>query len=372
MPIITIYPSRYQGYLVPEIIIGLSSQIGGFHLSNSVSATLSVSSLFIFYLLLRKIATPLSSILAIVAIGSNPFWIIASTTSTDYIYPVFFFSLGLLTLLNEKTRLAGLIFALAVSARITYGPMVVLAFLFYFPYLSQEKPKLKKQFLHSVILFFLAASVLYLPVFVVSGMNLSFLSFADTSGGFLGVMVRFVYKNIYFWGLPAFLLLLFFFFRNNNFKFILTNPFYHPRIEKLLFHAVFWCFVYNEIIFAKLPHQYQYLLPILFCIIYFVATTAKNTYLSLIFALNIAYCLFCNFDILDTYQTQGVGKTIHSDSAKINFSVKEGVLTRDLEWRSIYQKHLVDDFNKKWQSSQFSPQLDEPQIKLQRGIHHSK
>ncbi len=348
-------PSRYQGYLVPEIIIGLSSQLGGFHLSNLVSAALSVSSLLIFYLLLIRIISPLTSILAVVAVGSNPFWIIASTTSTDYIYPVFFFMLGLLTLLDGKIRLTGLVFALAVSSRITYGPMVLLAFLFYFPYILNEKRKLRKRFSQGVVLFFSAASVLYLPVFIVSGMNLSFLAFADTSGGFLGVIVRFVYKNIYFWGLPTFILLLFFLFKNSHSRLIFKNPFYYTRIENLLLHAVFWCFIYNEVIFAKLPHQYQYLLPILFCMIYFVATTTKNTYLSLIFALNIVYCLFCNFDILDTYQTQGIGKTIHSDTAKINFSIKEGVLARDLEWRSTYQKHLIDDFNKKWQSSNFPP-----------------
>jgi hypothetical protein len=47
-------PSRFQGYLVPELSIGLASQVGGFYLSN-LSFLLSVSSLLIFYWLLIKL-----------------------------------------------------------------------------------------------------------------------------------------------------------------------------------------------------------------------------------------------------------------------------------------------------------------------------
>jgi len=39
-------------------------------------------------------------------------------------------------------------------------------------------------------------------------MSLSFLAVGpDASSGFVGIIARFIYKNIYFWGLPAFVLL---------------------------------------------------------------------------------------------------------------------------------------------------------------------
>ena len=52
-------PSRFQGYLIPELTIGLASEIGGFYLANFISIVLSVSSLFIFYALLLRVTTSL-------------------------------------------------------------------------------------------------------------------------------------------------------------------------------------------------------------------------------------------------------------------------------------------------------------------------
>lgn len=364
-------PSRFQGYLVPELSIGLASQVGGFYLSNLVSVLLSVSSLLIFYWLLIRITTRLNAVLAVAMIASNPFWIIASTTSTDYIYPVFFFTLGPFMLLNAKPRLAGLIFALAMSSRLTYAPMIVLAFAFYLPYVIKNKPEQRNQFFQGIILFFLGTAALYLPVFLASGMSFSFLKYADdTVGGWLGTIVRFIYKNIYFWGLPTFILLLIFFFRERVSypKAIFANPFANTRPEKLLFQVVSWGFAYNEIVFAKLPHQYQYLLPILFCVTYFIVTAptpSKTKFLGLVLALNIIYCLFCNFDILDTYQVGGAGTTIHSDAAKVNFSLKQGVLVQDFSWRATYQKHLVEDYNQKWQNAKGFYPLQDPRSRQQ-------
>jgi hypothetical protein len=65
-------PSRFQGYLIPEIVVGFSSQIGSFYLSNFISSILSVSTLFTFYLLLRKITLPLIAIFyLVVAVSSS-------------------------------------------------------------------------------------------------------------------------------------------------------------------------------------------------------------------------------------------------------------------------------------------------------------
>jgi hypothetical protein len=202
----------------------------------------------------------------------------------------------------------------------------------------------------------LSATALYLPVFFASGMTLSFLGFAsETSGGAFGIFARFLYKNVYLWGLPAFLVLAVFFFRERNFYWnqLCSNPLRYKQLSKLLFHAVFWCWLYNELLFFRLPHQYQYLIPVLFCVVYWIATLPsikkKATCLSLILILHLVYG-FLNLDVLDTYQTQGVNQTIHSDGAKFQLSLGDGVLVRDFKWRSIYQRHLVEDFNKQWQA----------------------
>lgn len=347
-------PSRFQGYLVPEIAIGLSSQLGDYYLSNLVSTLQAIASLFLFYRLLRRVTSPLTAALAAAAVGANPYWIIAATTSTDYIYPAFFFLLGVWLLINERIRLAGLVFALAVSARLTYGPMVTIAFGFYLPYLQQRR-ELGKRFFQGILLFLFASATLYLPVFFASGMTLSFLKYADdTSGGAVGTIARFVYKNVYFWGLPTFIVLGVFLIQERQFYWsqIRNTPFRQATPERLVFHAVLWCLIYNELLFAKLPHQYQYLIPVLFCVAFLIAQLPnlrkQVIFLSLIIALHTVHALV-NLDILQTYQTGENNQTIHSDGAVIQPSIKPGVLLRDYGWRSIYQRRFTNEFNQRWQ-----------------------
>ena len=345
-------PSRFQGNLIPELTIGLASEIGGFYLANLMSIVLSVSSLFIFYKLLLRITTVLIASLSVLAIASNPFWIIASTTSMDYVYGAFFFILGLFLLIKEKPRWAGLLFAAAVSSRLTYGPMAAIAFLLYFPY-TQENLKLRKSLIQGFLILLIATGGFYLPVFFASGMSLSFLAIGpDASGGFVGILARFFYKNIYFWGLPAFGLLVVFLIQDKSiYRKVLTNPFQKIRVEKLLFHGALWCLIYNEILFFKLPHEYAYLLPILFSITYLIATSdrvKKTRYLSFLIGLQLLYGLLFNLDVIQTYQKEPVAKTVHSDSAKIQISIKEGVLIREINWRSTYQAYQLGEFNKRW------------------------
>ena len=345
-------PSRFQGNLIPELTIGLASEIGGFYLANFISVVLSVSSLFIFYALLLRITTSLIAALSVLAIASNPFWIIISTTSMDYVYGAFFFISGLFILIKEKPRWAGLLFAAAVSSRLTYAPMVAIAFLLYFPY-TQEKRNLRSSLIQGFLVFLVASGVFYLPVFFASGMSLSFLAIGpDASGGFIGIIARFIYKNIYFWGLPASVLWIIFFIQEKSIhQKIAANPFQKVRVEKLLFQGALWCVVYNEIMFFRLPHEYAYLLPLLFSFTYFVAASdriKKTRYLSFLIGLQLLYGLIFNLDVLQTYQKEPVAKTIHSDSAKIHASIKEGVLIRELNWRSTYQAYQLSEFNKRW------------------------
>jgi len=347
-------PSRFQGYLVPEMIIGFTSQLGGFYLSNLVSASLAIVSLGFFYQLLRSFVPPLPAALAALAVGTNPYWVIAATTSTDYIYPAFFGLLGAWLLVHQHFRVAGLVFALAVSSRITYAPMITIAYGFYFFYLQHER-KLNYRFFQGIGLLIVGTIALYLPVFFASGMTLSFLSYADdASGGVVGNVARFFYKNVYFWGLPTFIGLIVLLTQNRQFYWsqICKFPLRYPTNYNFTFHAVLWLLIYNELMFAKLPHQYQYLLPILFCVTFFIVrlpnTRKQVICLSLIALLHLVHGVI-NFDVLETYQTDNVNSTIHSDGAVIKPGIREGILLRDYQWRSIYQRRMTTEFNQRWQ-----------------------
>jgi len=345
--------SRFQGYLIPELVIGASSQLGDFYLSNLISASLAIASLGLFYQLLRYFAAPLPAALAALAVGTNPYWIIAATTSTDYIYPAFFFLLGTWLLLKQRFRVAGLVFALAFSSRLTYAPMIAIAWGFYFFYLQHQR-KLNRRFFQGIGVFVVSAIALYSPVFFASGMTFSFLKYADdTNGGLIGNLARFTYKNIYLWGLPTFSVLLIFLIQTRRFYWhqICKLPFRRPTVDQILFHAILWVFIYNELMFAKLPHQYQYLLPVLFCVVFFITQypdfQKQVLCLSLVALLHLVHGVI-NFDLIETYQVDGIHSTIHSDGAVIKPGIKQGILLRDYHWRSIYQHRLTNDFNQRW------------------------
>ncbi len=356
-------PSRFQGYLVPEMVIGLTSEIGDFYLSNLVSAGLAIASLYLFYQLLIPFIAPLPAALGSLAIGTNPYWIIAATTSTDYVYPAFFFLLGIWLLRQQRFRLAGLSFALAVSSRLTYGPMVAIALGFYLPTLRQQRPLLPR-FWQGVLIFLGATAALYLPVFIASGYNFSFLAYADdTTGGTLGQIARYLYKNVYFWGLPTFIVLAGFFLRERRFYWQQFCQFPVPRSTpaKLAFHAVLALLLYNQLMFAKLPHQYQYLLPILFCVVFLITRfpdyQKQVICLSLIAVLHLVHG-FVNIDVLETYQIGSNNTTIHSDGAHFQPGIKPGILVRDYQWRAQYQRQLTAAFNQRW--SYFGRSLSNP------------
>ncbi len=347
------HPSRFQGCLVPELLIGIFSHLGGFYLSNLVSAVVSVISLFLFGRVLEKINFKNIAGLAILAIGLNPFYALASATSNDFIYGVFFFAIGLLLLCQHKIRTASLIFALAVSSRITYGPMVLIAFVLYFPYIKTEI-KSRNRFFQGLIIFFIATFLLYLPTFVISGYTLSRFSSAD-KGTYLSNIARFVYKNFYFWGLPSSLLLIYLFIRKRVelINRVITNPFQNLSFEKTILHESLWWFIYNEAMYAILPHDRFYLLPTLFCIIliltYILKTTReKNFYLSSIVVLSIVFSIV-NFNFLNIdYTTNTPEKGVNPKSAQFGFSIQPGIIVDDLQNRDTWQQEYWERHKKKW------------------------
>ena len=99
-------PSRFQGNLPSELILGSLAAIWGPVGSNSFSFILSILSLILAYRLFRKIESdPIKIGLALATVAVNPFWVEASTTSMDYIHPIPFFLAGILLVQNRNPKL---------------------------------------------------------------------------------------------------------------------------------------------------------------------------------------------------------------------------------------------------------------------------
>lgn len=128
-------PSRFQGALIPEIVIGITSLLGGFVLSNLVSVILGILSLYIFFNFLLSITNAEKAILTVALVGLNPHYIIASTTSMDYIYSIFFILLGFTLLQKRSYFIASVVVAFAISSRLSNSLIVLMMYL-YFIYIA--------------------------------------------------------------------------------------------------------------------------------------------------------------------------------------------------------------------------------------------
>jgi hypothetical protein len=121
----TYLPSRYQGYPLAELSIGASSEIGGHWLAGAVSVALGVASLLLTYdLARRRLQTRLDAIILTSVLAATPVFVIAATTSADYIYGLTAF-LAAWSLLERRDSpvLVGFLLGLATAARISYAPL---------------------------------------------------------------------------------------------------------------------------------------------------------------------------------------------------------------------------------------------------------
>lgn len=324
-------PSRPPGYLVPEMVVGATSEIGGFYLANLVSVFLGVAALWVFYLLTRSMVAENRAVLGVLAVGLNPFWVIAASSSIDFVYGAFFFLLGLFLLLKKRFLISGLFFGLAVSSRISYAPMVLLVFILFF--LSfREEPAVQKKTLGGLAIFLFTSGLLYLPSFISAHMSLGFLHAYRGAWTLAEYIPRIIYKNIYVWGLPTFIFLVIIACKE-------SLGFIREKKSWPTLHPVLWggllLFLYAEVLFAWLPHKIFYLIPILFIII-FAASFLENglNILGIIIILNVIY-MFINFEILNIkYNPQQ--NTIVSSTP--SFFIDHGVLLKDLLSRSKSQK----------------------------------
>ena len=167
-------PSRFQGNLPSELLLGYLAAAWGPVGANGLSFILSISALILTYLLLRKIESNSITIgLALASVVVNPFWVLASTTSMDYIHPIPLFVGGILLLQKRLPIIAALCMAVAGAMRLSYAPLGLGALVIAF-YVESDSQR-RSVILQSLAVFIFTTSLIYLPVFVASHLRLAFL-----------------------------------------------------------------------------------------------------------------------------------------------------------------------------------------------------
>lgn len=330
------YPSRLPGYFFPEMVVGAASLIGEFYLTNLISALLGSGALLLFYNFISKFFNPSESLLITAIAGINPYYVIASSSTIDYVYSIFFLLAGLTQLLKNKYYYAAPLFAFAISSRLT--AVIILIFIYVY-FLSNNEKGNRKNLVLSFLIMALLTALLYLPSFIAEGNSFKFLAYYGGEWTFFGHLSRFIYKNIYLFGLPAALIVfpVFFYQVIKRNKIILSN--------KLLLFTLLLV-IALQMAFFKVPVEISYLMPMLFllgpfCLYFFDASNRKTTSV-IILLLSFIYN-FVNIQTLEFKRNE-----FEAVDAKPGMFFRQGKLLDDIYTRSRAKEFYYEYFKIKF------------------------
>jgi hypothetical protein len=124
-------PSRPPGYLLAEVLYGAAAAVGGHWLSNAVSLVLGAVALAVLHRLVRaRVERAATAALLVAVLAVTPAFVVAATTSIDYVVGLGAFLAGWALLERDRpTALGGLVLGLAAAARLAYAPLVLVVVL---------------------------------------------------------------------------------------------------------------------------------------------------------------------------------------------------------------------------------------------------
>ena len=279
--------SRFQGNIVAEFILGFSAWIGGSVLSNLTVLTCSIASLVATHKIAALLEIP--SPIAIIALCvTNGYFLIASSTSIDYMIAYGFFSIGLYLYLKGNLLPACVFLAISVGTRIPY---LAISFAAVFGWQHAANKTQFRDLFASIrfcaCLFFISG-LFYLPVWIGHGLRFDWLNAATPDyQGALGFLFRFLYKGLYLFGpIGSILAALAFLFSRINGK---TNKIIIWSPAAVL---ATWLIAANLALFLALPVEISYLIPAIpFVGIFLSATGNRTALLMLIFGNLVANCV---------------------------------------------------------------------------------
>jgi len=121
-------PSRAPGAPVHELLVGVLDLLGGPVLTNLASVAAAIGLLVALDRLLAREGVGPGRRWALALVAANPWFLIAATSTADYVFALLFVVLAALALRNDRTVLAGAFAAASMGCRIG-SALLVLALL---------------------------------------------------------------------------------------------------------------------------------------------------------------------------------------------------------------------------------------------------
>jgi hypothetical protein len=201
----TYAPSRNPGYFLFEATIGLLSRLGGSVLCNAATLVVGAAALLCFLRVCRQLRLPRPHLLGVLFVVHPVVWVNATCTM-DYVWALALLLTGLLLVLRRAYLAAGVVLGLAVAMRST--SFIAAGLVLAFALIGRREDRGRVALAGGVAV--VLAALFYLPSFRYAGNSLAFLQPMTGGDEFWTPRLRlgrFVYKNVYLWGLPASMIL---------------------------------------------------------------------------------------------------------------------------------------------------------------------
>ncbi len=198
-------PSRVPGFFIYESITFFFNWIGGSILTNLASVGMSLLILKHFMRFSKENQVPHYRLLTLILMV-QPYYLVNSTCTMDYLFAFGFAFLGLMKFRERKFFAAGVLMALGIGSRLTTGLVVAVFYLWVF---FTKKADRGKIILGGVITACLTV-LFYVPSLDFAEWNFAYVSPSVGTEVFWTPMLRigrWVYKTIYFWSPPVILVL---------------------------------------------------------------------------------------------------------------------------------------------------------------------
>jgi hypothetical protein len=249
----TYQPSRNPGYFLYEAVTGLLSGAGGSVLCNAATVAAAVASLLCFLRICRRLDVPRPHLLALLLVIHPVFWV-NGTCTMEYVWALALLLAGTLLVLNRSYAAAGVVLGLAIAVRST--SFIAAGLVLGYALLGRRDDR--RRVVVAGVVAVVLGGLFYLPPFRQAGYSLAFLKPMTGGAEFWTLELRaarFVYKNLYFWGLAGALVL-------PVLLLIGLRPLLDPSRRPVVLACAGVVAAY-EALFFKYPIEIAYLLPVL-------------------------------------------------------------------------------------------------------------
>ncbi len=271
--------SRAPGAPVHETIVGVLDRLGGPLLTNLASLVTAAVLAAALFTLLRREGVRAPGLFAVPLVVLNPWFLIAATSTTDYLFALAFVLLAALALRTNRPVAAGMFAALSMGCRIGSGLLIISML---FAELWEGRPARRRVLMTGAVAV-VGTLLLFVPAFVASGSSLKFADNDFSTSSPLVQAGRTLVKDMLLLGPIGSLLLL-----------VALPPLFRGistlRTSWLVRFAVPGL-VLSEILFLRFPWKMPHLLPCLLCLAILLAV-AFDRRPALLYALVLTQVLY--------------------------------------------------------------------------------